>query len=42
MIEILKRVHEADVKDDILKEDFDESSTDDEDCPLDSDDEQEV
>lgn len=40
MIEILKRVHEADVEDDILK-DFDESSIDDKDC-LDSDDEQEV
>lgn len=40
MIEILKRVHETDVEDDILK-DFDESSIDDKDC-LDSDDEQEV
>ncbi|XP_072757959.1 zinc finger HIT domain-containing protein 2 [Anoplolepis gracilipes] len=42
MIEILKRVHEADIEDDILKEDFDEDSIDDEDFPLDSDDEQEL
>lgn len=42
MIEILKRVHEADIEDNILKDDFDESSIDDEDCPLDSDDEQEL
>lgn len=37
MIEILKRVHEADLEDDALGEDINE-----EDSPLDSDDEQEV
>lgn len=42
MIEILKRVHEADLDNDILKEDVDENSIDDEECLLDSDDEQEV
>ncbi|KAL6433133.1 hypothetical protein ACFW04_006409 [Cataglyphis niger] len=42
MIEILKRVHEADIEDDILREDFDESNIDDKDYPLDSDDEQEL
>lgn len=42
MIEILKRVHEADIGNDILKEDFDENNSDDEDCVLDSDDEQEL
>lgn len=41
MIEILKRVHEADT-DNILNEDFDENNSNDEDCVLDSDDEQEV
>jgi len=42
MIEILKRVHKADIDNDILNEDFDENNSDDEDCVLDSDDEQEV
>lgn len=43
MMEILKRVHEADLENDILDEDSDEkSSSDEEDYPLDSDDEQEV
>lgn len=37
MMEILKRVHEEDLEDDILEEDCDEK-----DSPLDSDDEQEV
>ncbi|XP_011640617.1 zinc finger HIT domain-containing protein 2 isoform X2 [Pogonomyrmex barbatus] len=42
MIEILKRVHEADQEDNILKENLDEESSSGEDCSLDSDDEQEL
>lgn len=42
MIEILKRVHEADMENDILEDNLDEKSTSDENCSLDSDDDQEV
>ncbi|XP_071557589.1 zinc finger HIT domain-containing protein 2-like [Temnothorax nylanderi] len=42
MMEILKRVHEADLGDDILEDNSDEGSTSGEDYPLDSDDEQEL
>lgn len=42
MMEILKRVHEADLENDILEDESDEKSTSGEDYPLDSDDEQEV
>ena len=42
MMEILKRVHEADMENDILENNSDEESINGEDYPLDSDDEQEV
>lgn len=42
MMEILKRVHEADLENDILEDNSDEKSSSGEDYPLDSDDEQEV
>jgi len=41
-MEILKRVHEADLENDILDNSDERSISDEEDCPLDSDDEQEV
>ncbi|XP_018300825.1 zinc finger HIT domain-containing protein 2 [Mycetomoellerius zeteki] len=42
MMEILKRVHEADMENDILENNSDEGNTSGEDYPLDSDDEQEL
>lgn len=42
MMEILKRVHEADLENDVLEDNSDEKSTSGEDCSLDSDDEQVV
>ncbi|KAG5308238.1 ZNHI2 protein, partial [Acromyrmex insinuator] len=42
MMEILKRVHEADMENDILENNSDEESISGEDYPLDSDDEQEL
>lgn len=42
MMEILKRIHDADMENDILENNSDEGSINGEDYPLDSDDEQEV